>query len=138
MSYLPCLCLFVYSGIQHILCCVFVLFFLVLCAVCCSLIPFYILCSGSIYTYLCTKYSYTCMLYQCIVVSNTYCVVFLFCFSWSCVPYVASFSGLSIFDCPLCLNTIIQYWYSIYIGVDESRLYLRMQNPYLIMNRETD
>ena len=24
----------------------------------------------------------------------------LFCFSTSCVPYVASFSGLSIFDCP--------------------------------------
>jgi len=35
-----------------------------------------------------------------IVVSNTYCVVFLFCFSSSCVPYVASFSGLSIFDWP--------------------------------------
>ena len=29
-----------------------------------------------------------------IVVSNTYCVVFLLCFSSSCVPYVASFSGL--------------------------------------------
>jgi hypothetical protein len=25
--------------------------------------------------------------------------VFLFCFSSSCVPYVESFSGLSIFDC---------------------------------------
>ena len=32
------------------------------------------------------------------VTSNIYCVVFLFCFS--CVTYVASFSGLSIFDCP--------------------------------------
>jgi len=31
-----------------------------------------------------------------IVLCNTYCVVFLFCFSSSCVPYVASFSGLSI------------------------------------------
>jgi len=27
MSYLRCLCLFVYSGIQHVLCCVFDLFF---------------------------------------------------------------------------------------------------------------
>ena len=27
-----------------------------------------------------------------IVVSNSYCVVFLFCFSLSCVPYVASLS----------------------------------------------
>ena len=31
--------------------------------------------------------------YLCIVVSNTYCVVFLFCFSSSCGSYVASFSG---------------------------------------------
>ena len=35
-----------------------------------------------------------------IVVSNTYCVVFLLCLFSSCVPYVASFSGLSIFDWP--------------------------------------
>jgi uncharacterized membrane protein len=28
------------------------------------------------------------------------CVVFLVCFSSSCVSYVDSFSGLSIFDCP--------------------------------------
>ena len=34
-----------------------------------------------------------------IVVSNTYCVVFQFCLSSSCVPYVASFSGLSNLDC---------------------------------------
>ena len=31
-----------------------------------------------------------------IVASNTYCVVFLLCWSLSCVLYVASFSGLSI------------------------------------------
>jgi hypothetical protein len=35
----------------------------------------------------------------CIVVFNTYSVVFLICFSSSCIPYVASFFGLSIFDC---------------------------------------
>ena len=35
MSYLRCLCLFVYNGVQHILWCVFVLFFFVLCALCC-------------------------------------------------------------------------------------------------------
>jgi hypothetical protein len=34
-----------------------------------------------------------------IVVSNAYCVLYLFCFSSCCVPYVASFSGFSIFDC---------------------------------------
>ena len=34
-----------------------------------------------------------------IVVSNTYCVLFLFYFSSSCVTCDASFSGLFIFDC---------------------------------------
>ena len=48
ISYLRCLCLFVYSGIQLILCCVFALFY----------------------------------------------------FVWSGIPYVASFSGLSFFECP--------------------------------------
>ena len=36
-----------------------------------------------------------------ILLSTTYCVVFLFCFSSSCVPYVASSSGMSIFGLPL-------------------------------------
>ena len=30
------------------------------------------------------------------MMSNIYCIVFLFCFSLSCVSYIASFSGLSI------------------------------------------
>ena len=34
MSYLRDLCLLVHSGVQHILCCVFVLFFFVLCTLC--------------------------------------------------------------------------------------------------------
>ena len=46
MAYLRFLCLFVHSGVQHRLCCVF------------------------------------------------------FCLSSSCVAYVASFSGLPMFDCP--------------------------------------
>ena len=33
-----------------------------------------------------------------ILVSNTYCVVSLFCFSSSYVRYITSFSGLSLFD----------------------------------------
>ena len=42
----------------------------------------------------------SCLIYVicgclCIVVSNMYCVVFSLCLS--CVPYVAGFSGLSIF-----------------------------------------
>ena len=49
------------------------------------------------------------------VVSNTYCVVFLFCLTWLCVPYVASFSRLSILDChfafllPKCTLYCIYY-----------------------------
>ena len=35
-----------------------------------------------------------------VVVCNTCCVVFLFCFSSSCVPYVASYSELSFFLLP--------------------------------------
>ena len=31
------------------------------------------------------------------MVSITYCVLFLFCFTSACVPYITSFSGLSIF-----------------------------------------
>ena len=34
-----------------------------------------------------------------IMLSNIFCVAFLFCFSSSCVPYVGSFSRLSIVDC---------------------------------------
>ena len=36
LSYLRYLCLFAYSGVQHILCRVFVLFFSVLCTLCCQ------------------------------------------------------------------------------------------------------
>jgi hypothetical protein len=35
-SYLRCLCLFAHSGVQHLLCCVFALFFFVLCTLGCQ------------------------------------------------------------------------------------------------------
>ena len=35
------------------------------------------------------------------------CIVFLFCFSSSCVPYVGSFSELFIFDCPSVFSNIL-------------------------------
>jgi hypothetical protein len=41
-----------------------------------------------------------------IVASNTYCVVFFVCFSSSCVPYVASFSGLSILIAPSVFSNV--------------------------------
>ena len=49
----------------------------------------------------CSCFIYVICICLHIVVSSTYCVVFLFCCSSSCVPYVASFSGLSFFYCPL-------------------------------------
>ena len=36
MCYLRYLCLLAHSGVQHILCCVFALFFFVLCTICCQ------------------------------------------------------------------------------------------------------
>jgi hypothetical protein len=47
------------------------------------------------------SYLRCCWFFLRIVVSNTYRVVCLFCFSSSCVPYAAIFSGLSIFLLPL-------------------------------------
>ena len=41
-----------------------------------------------------------------IVVSNTYCVVFLLCFSSSCVPYAASFYGLPFLIGPSVLSNV--------------------------------
>jgi hypothetical protein len=38
MSYLRYLCLFAHSGVHHILCCVFISFFVVLCTPCCQCI----------------------------------------------------------------------------------------------------
>ena len=49
-----------------------------------------------IYYSLCSEFRVICV---CTVVSKAYCVVFLFCFSSSCVPYDANFFGLSSFDC---------------------------------------
>ena len=88
MSYLRYLCLLVYSGVQHILCCVCVWF----CSSCVS----YVASFSGLFLF-CLSPSF--LLY--IVVSNTYCVVFCLRLSSSCcVSYVADFSGLSIFDFP--------------------------------------
>ena len=38
MSYFLYLCLFTYSGVKNILCCMFVLIFFVLCTLCCQFI----------------------------------------------------------------------------------------------------
>jgi hypothetical protein len=86
MSYLPYLCLFAYIDVQHILCCVFVFLRLVY---------------PHKTTFINTYYT-PIVLVQLFVTCPISCDIadILFCFSSSCVPYVASFSGLSIFDCP--------------------------------------
>jgi len=50
-----------------------------------------------VFTSSCSCLTYVICFCLRIVVSNTYCVVFLFWFSSSCVRYIASFTGLSIF-----------------------------------------
>jgi hypothetical protein len=76
MSYLRYLRLFVYSGVQHTLCCVFVVFF-------CRLVyPMFLVSLDCLFCFIALRYSLTFI-----------CPV-------SCVPYVASFSGLSIFVLP--------------------------------------
>jgi hypothetical protein len=55
---------------------------------------------ASHFSYLCSFLIHVMCVSLRIVVSSAYCVVCLFCFSSSCVPYVASFSGMSMFDCP--------------------------------------
>ena len=46
---------------------------------------------------------FTFFVFLCIFLPNTYCVVFCLFLSSSCVPYVASLSGLSLFGCPFVL-----------------------------------
>ena len=71
MSYLRCLCLFAYGVVQHTLCCVVALFVFVLQV---SLdCPFFI-----------APFVFTDVYFRPV----------------SCVTGVASFSGLSFFDCP--------------------------------------
>jgi hypothetical protein len=56
-------------------------------------------CSVRLYRQVSVGGSMSYLRYFSLLVSNTYCIVFLLCFSSSCVPYVASFSGLSLLDC---------------------------------------
>ena len=95
MSYLRYACFFVYSDVQHIMCCVFVLFFFVYAASFyglsifdCSfgiLYPLFILCA------LCCQFLWTV---DFLIAPSVFSNVYL-----SCVPYAASFYGLLIFYC---------------------------------------
>ena len=106
------LCLFTYSNIQDILYYIFVLFVFVLCTLCCQFlcvvfclssycVPY--VASFSVLCFVCLRIVYPmlpvslcCVLF--VFVLCTLCCQFLCvvcCLSSYCVPYVASFSGLS-------------------------------------------
>ena len=83
MSYLRNLCLFAHSGVQHISCCVFVLFFLVLCTPCWQLSGVqHILCCVFVLFFfvLCTP---CCQLSG---VQHILCCVFVLFFLVLCIP----------------------------------------------------
>ena len=76
------LCLFAYSGVQSILCCVFVLFFFVLCTLCCQFL-------WIVNFYLPLRYSLTFIL---------------------CVVFCRLFVLLSFFFWPLCCLSYFNAW----------------------------
>jgi len=72
MSYLRYLCLFVHNGAQHILCCVFVLSFFVLCALCCQFlwIVIFFIAPSVFYSVYCI-----CDIITILILSNTYIIL---------------------------------------------------------------
>ena len=126
-SYLRCLCLFTYGGVQHILCCVFVFLHLVY-PLCCQILWIVVL----FFLILCTPYvaSFSglsfCFSSSCVPpmfpVSLDCRFVFLhlvyplcFQFLWIvvlfffilCTPYVSSFSGLSFCFSSSCVPPML-------------------------------
>ena len=108
MSYLHYLCLFAYSGVKTYRVVFFVCFSSLLCTRCCQFL-------WIVHSWLPLLYSLTfifdlCLVYPVLPVSLD--CPFLIAPSVfsnvyfrpvSCVPGVASFSGLSILDCPFCI-----------------------------------
>jgi hypothetical protein len=106
MSYLRYLCLFAHSGVQCILCCVFVLFVFVLCTLCRQFL-------GIVYFWLPLRYSLTfvclCLVYPMSPVSLD-CLFLIapsvfsnICLSSSSVLYGAFFFGFFIFAFPFLI-----------------------------------
>jgi len=63
--------------------------------------------------------SYLC--YLCLL-AHRYYVVFLLCFSWSCVPYVVSFSALSFLTAPSVFsNVYLNKLKCVYCKLDKMR-----------------
>ena len=85
-------CLFVHSGVQHILCCNVGLFFFVLCTLCCQ-------CLWIVHFWLPLQYSLTFIVF----VLCTLCCQSLWIVHFWLPLRVASVSGLSTSDCPFVL-----------------------------------
>ena len=111
--------LLAYSGVQHKLWCVFVLFVFVLCIVKSNTnwvvffaLFVFVLCLvyGGVQHILCCVFCFFGLrLVFCVWWCTTHIALrFLFCLSSSYVPNVASFSGLSILDCPFGFSNA--YW----------------------------
>ena len=97
-----CVCVCVQWCPTHIVLCICFVFRLIyVMCVCLCIVVSNTYCVVSLFCFCLIYVMCVCL---CIVASNTYCVVLLFCFSSSCVLCVASCSGLSIFDCSLTFN----------------------------------
>jgi hypothetical protein len=105
VSYLRYLWVFAYSGVRHLVFCVFVLFVFVVSTLCCQLLWIVLFLLRLRYTLtfifvLCLVYPVLPFSLDCpfLIASSVFANVYFR--SVSCVPGVASFSGLSFFDCP--------------------------------------
>ena len=110
LSYLHYLCLFVHSGGQHILCCVFALFFFIYVAGFSGLSI--VITPSSCVPYVAGVSGLS------IVITPSSCVPYVAGFSGlsivitpsSCVPYVAGFSGFSIVITPATFSNVYLHW----------------------------
>ena len=73
-----------------------------------------------------------CLCFLRIVVSNTYCVVFLFCLSSSFVPYIASFSVLPFSQLPRYSLTFIYYRDNILFSLEILQLSGKKDRYYIV------
>ena len=82
------------------------------------------------YVSLCSEFRVICVCLG-IVLSNTYCVVFLLCFSSSCVPYVAGFSVLFFVLCTLCYQFLCSFLRLVYLMLPVSLFFSSSCVPYV-------
>jgi hypothetical protein len=101
MSYLRYFCSFVYSVVQHILCCVFALFFFVLCTLCCLFL-------WIILFWLPLWYSHT-FIGTCTSIKKKNKVVGLNLFYLSLKTKNTDFCSFLLLCCEHCLNLLMVY-----------------------------